>query len=209
MTDVEWQVRNWLYFTWLSGDHICEQHVHNLDVINWALGNSHPVRCVGLGGRQVRTGPEFGNIFDHHAVDYEYPGGVHVQSQCRQIGGCEGNVSEGVTGTKGSWASGGQRITGENAWTYQGQGRREPNPYEVEHAALYQAIRTGTPINDLKNVTESTLTAIMGRMSTYTGKAVTWDQALNSQERLMPANLTWDMPLPVAPVAVPGQTELR
>jgi predicted dehydrogenase len=208
-SDVEWQIRNWLYFTWLSGDHICEQHVHNLDVVNWALGNSHPVRCVGMGGRQVRTGPEFGNIFDHFAVDYEYPNGVHVMSQCRQIAGCAGDVSEAVTGTRGTCLmsdSRGCSIVGERAWTFpRGQ---DNHPYDAEHVALYQSIRTGRPINDLKNVAESTLTAIMGRMSAYTGKAVTWQEALNSQQKLMPDNLTWDMQLPVAPVAVPGQTPL-
>jgi len=111
------QLRNWLYFTWLSGDHICEQHIHNLDVVNWALGNNHPVRAVGMGGRQVRTGPEFGHIFDHFAVDYEYPNNVHVLSMCRQIVGCDNNVSEAVTGTKGSWTSDRYRITGERNWT--------------------------------------------------------------------------------------------
>ncbi len=206
MTDVEWQIRNWLYFTWLSGDHICEQHVHNLDVVNWALGNSHPVRCTGMGGRQVRTGPEFGNIFDHFAIDYEYPNGVHVMSQCRQIQGCDRNISEAVTGARGTWMSQGYTITGDRAWRFpRGQ---DNEPYEAEHVALYQSIRNGRPINDLKNVAESTLTAIMGRMSAYTGKTVTWDQALNSQQRLMPENLAWDMSLPVAPVAVPGTTPL-
>jgi myo-inositol 2-dehydrogenase / D-chiro-inositol 1-dehydrogenase len=206
MTDVQWQVRNWLYFTWLSGDHICEQHVHNLDVMNWALGNSHPIRATGMGGRQVRTGPEFGNIFDHFAIDYEYPNGVHVMSQCRQIAGCANAVTEAVTGTKGTWTAAGYRITGDKPWNFAGRG--QPDPYRVEHEALYRSIRQGQPINDLKNVTESTLTAIMGRMSAYTGKSVSWEEALNSQQKLMPENLTWEMPLPVAPVAVPGTTPL-
>src|SRR6516162_10171460 len=120
MTDVEWQVRNWLYFTWLSGDHIVEQHVHNLDVMNWAI-NDHPVRCVGMGGRQVRTAEQFGHIFDHFAVDYEYPNNVHVMSMCRQIVGCANNVSESLAGTRGNCetAAGPRlyRITGERAWT--------------------------------------------------------------------------------------------
>jgi myo-inositol 2-dehydrogenase/D-chiro-inositol 1-dehydrogenase len=103
-TDMEWQLRNWLYFTWLSGDHICEQHVHNLDVANWAIG-AHPISCVGLGGRQVRTGKDYGHIFDHFAVEYVYPNNVHVQSFCRQIPGCQNNVSEQVVGTNGTWAS--------------------------------------------------------------------------------------------------------
>jgi predicted dehydrogenase len=206
MRDLEWQVRNWLYFTWLSGDHIVEQHVHNLDVVNWALGNSHPVRAVGMGGRQVRTGPEFGHIFDHFAINYEYPEGVHVLSMCRQIAGCENNVSEAVTGTRGTWTSTGYRITGERAWSFP---RNQDNqPYVQEHVALIESIRNGRPINDLKNVAESTLTAIMGRMSAYTGKAVTWEQAMQSQQNLVPERLAWDMNLPVPPVAVPGRTEL-
>jgi predicted dehydrogenase len=206
MSDLEWQLRNWLYFTWLSGDHICEQHVHNLDVVNWALGNSHPVRAVGLGGRQVRTAPQFGQIYDHFAIDYEYPNGVHVMSQCRQIEGCANNVSESVTGTQGTWYSGGYRITGQRPWNLRRGGDNEP--YQAEHVALIGSIRDSRPINDLKNVAESTLTAIMGRMSCYTGQAVTWQQALESRQVLMPERLDMQMRLPVPPVAVPGQTPL-
>jgi myo-inositol 2-dehydrogenase/D-chiro-inositol 1-dehydrogenase len=208
MTDVAWQLRNWLYFTWLSGDHICEQHIHNLDVVNWALGNSHPERAVGLGGRQVRTGPEFGHIFDHFAVDFTYPNNVHVTSMCRQIEGCDGNVSEAVVGTRGVWASNSPGITGERAWRYPNVRRMDPDPYQEEHNALYRAIRNGPRINDLKNVAESTLTAIMGRTACYTGKEVTWQQVLNTRQSLMPANLTWDTPMPVPPVAMPGRTQV-
>jgi len=205
MTDVTWQLRNWLYFTWLSGDHICEQHIHNLDVANWAL-NAHPVKAMGTAGRQVRTGPEFGNIFDHFATDYEYPNGAHVLSMCRQIPGCANSVSESFAGTRGAWTSNGYRITGERPWAF---ARATDNqPYQEEHNALYRAIRAGNRVNDLRTVAESTLTAIMGRMTGYTGKEVTWDQALASRETLMPANLTWDTPLPTPPVAVPGRTEL-
>jgi predicted dehydrogenase len=203
MRDLEWQLRNWLYFTWLSGDHICEQHVHNLDVINWAL-NAHPVRAVGMGGRQARTGREFGHIYDHFAVDYEYPNGVHVLSMCRQIAGCENNVSEALAGTQGRWTSQGHVITnarGQRAWRFQGQNN---DPYQQEHVALINSIRNSRPINDLQNVAHSTLTAIMGRTSCYTGRAVTWEQALSAQGSLMPANLRWDMNLPVPPVAIPG-----
>lgn len=207
MTDVAWQLRNWLYFTWLSGDHICEQHIHNLDVMNWAMGNSHPEKAMGMGGRQVRTAPEFGHIFDHFAIDYTYPNNVHVLSMCRQIEGCANSVSEAVVGTRGAWASGSFAITGERPWSVP-RDRRSDNPYQEEHNALYRAIRSNQRINDLKNVAESTLTAVMGRMSCYTGKEVTWQQALNSQQNLMPANLTWDTPMPVPPVAVPGRTEL-
>ncbi len=203
MRDLEWQMRNWLYFTWLSGDHICEQHVHNLDVINWAM-RTHPTKASGMGGRQVRTGPEFGHIFDHFAVELEYPNGVSVLSMCRQIDGCENNVSEAITGTRGRWYSPGPsspgqyRIVGENAWNQASRG--ESDPYLNEHIALIDAIRNNRAKNDLRDVAESTLTAIMGRMACYTGRAVTWQQALESQERLMPANLAWDMTLAVPPV---------
>ncbi|MSQ96052.1 MAG: Gfo/Idh/MocA family oxidoreductase [Gemmataceae bacterium] len=210
MTDVEWQIRNWLYFTWLSGDHIVEQHVHNLDVMNWALGNSHPLRCVGMGGRQVRTQPQFGHIFDHFAVEYTYPNNVHVQSMCRQINGCANNVSESLVGTRGAWASNLNRsyaITGERPWSF--AHRNDNNPYEAEHVELFRSIRGRRErINDLQRVANSTLTAIMGRMSCYTGREVTWEQALNSQQAWVPERVTWDMRLPVPAVAVPGVTEL-
>jgi predicted dehydrogenase len=211
-TDVEWQIRNWLYFVWLSGDHICEQHVHNLDVMQWALG-ANPVRAVGMGGRQVRIAPEFGHIFDHHCIDFEYPNGVHVMSMCRQIDGCEGNVSEAVVGTKGDWASeimrGKRRvrtpsIAGEKPWTFEGG---ERNPYEQEHIDLIESIRSGKPLNELKTVAESTLVAIMGRMATYTGIPITWEMALGSKEETFPEKLTMDMSLPVPEVATPGKTK--
>jgi predicted dehydrogenase len=217
MTDIEWQIRNWLYFTWLSGDHICEQHVHNLDVVNWALGNSHPTACIGMGGRQVRTQSHFGHIFDHFAIDYTYPNNVHCLSMCRQIQGCDGNVEaspgqrlpgvyEAVTGTRGTWTSN-YTITGERPWNFPRRGDNQP--YDAEHVELFRSIRGRRErINDLKRVAESTLTAIMGRMSAYTGKSVTWEQALNSQMNLMPERLTWDMQLPVPAVAVPGTTPL-
>ena len=202
-TDMEWQVRNWLYFTWLSGDHICEQHVHNLDVINWAM-NAHPVKAVGMGGRQVRTDPAYGHIFDHFAIDYEYPNGAKVMSMCRQIDGCVNNVSERVAGTKGTSNCGGM-ITGANEWKYEGP--PSPSPYVQEHADLIASIRAGKPLNEARQVAESVLTAIMGRMSAYTGQEVTWEQALNSKEDLTPARLEFG-PIEVPPVAVPGKTPL-
>lgn len=205
-SDLEWQLRNWLYFTWLSGDHIVEQHVHNIDVINWAM-ESHPVRAVGMGGRQSRTDPAYGHIFDHFAIDYEYGNGVHLMSMCRQIAGCENNVSEALAGTKGTCrTAAGTRysISGAKTWRFS---REDDNqPYVQEHTDLIASIRAGKDINELKNVTESTMTAIMGRMSAYTGKAVTWEQALNSKETLIPEKLDWG-PMPVPPVAIPGQTE--
>jgi predicted dehydrogenase len=210
-SDLEWQMRNWLYFTWLSGDHIVEQHIHNLDVVNWAM-NAHPVKALGLGGRQVRTGPEWGHIFDHFTVDYEYPSGAHMLSMCRQMPGTEGRVAEDLQGTLGACATSQDAkryvISGKNAW------RLAPeevglDPYVQEHVDLVASIRKGEPINELETVAESTLTAIMGRMSAYTGQSVTWEQALNSQQALVPPSgqLAWG-PMPVPPVAEPGKTEL-
>jgi myo-inositol 2-dehydrogenase / D-chiro-inositol 1-dehydrogenase len=206
-TDMEWQLRNWLYFTWLSGDHIVEQHVHNLDVINWAK-NAHPVRAVGMGGRQVRTDPAFGHIFDHFAIDYEYADGTRMMSMCRQIRGCEGNVSEALQGTAGRCTTADNAkyiIEGKKPWTF--EKKQDNRPYVQEHADLIASIRAGKPYNELKDVAESTLTAIMGRMSTYTGKAVTWEQALNSQETWAPATMAMG-PVPMPPVPVPGSTPL-
>jgi predicted dehydrogenase len=202
-SDVEWQLRNWYYFTWLCGDHIVEQHVHNLDVANWAT-NAHPVSAVGLGGRQVRTAPEYGNIYDHFAIDYEYPGGVHVASYCRQMPHCENNVSEALIGTRGFCQVNKYSITGEKSWRLEG---KDNLPYVQEHTDLIAAIRADRPYNELKPVAESTLTAILGRIAAYTGQKVPWDQALNSSETLMPAKLEWG-DLAVAPVAIPGQTQL-
>jgi len=163
-----------------------------------------------MGGRQVRTAKNFGHIFDHFAVDYEYPNNVHVMSMCRQIRGCAGNISESVTGTRGvcDTAAGPRlyRITGERPWSM--PRNRDNEPYQAEHVALFDSIRGRRRLNDLRAVAESTLTAIMGRMSAYTGQEVTWDQALQSQQVLVPDNLTWDTRIAMPAVAVPGTTEL-
>ena len=204
-SDLEWQLRNWLYFTWLSGDHIVEQHVHNIDVVNWAM-NAHPVRALGLGGRQSRTDPAYGHIFDHFAIDYEYENGTHLMSMSRQQQGTDGNVSEALTGTKGSCltqASQRYQIKGIKPWQFP-RDNDKTDPYQQEHTDLIASIRAGKPLNELKNVAESTLTAIMGRMSAYTGKSVTWEQALNSTESLVPAKLEWG-PMPVPPIPRPGE----
>jgi len=205
-SDMEWQCRNWLFLTWLSGDHIVEQHVHNIDVINWAIGE-HPVQCLGMGGRQVRTGPEFGNIFDHFAVEFEYPDGVRVLSMCRQTEGCDHRVSERVVGTKGSAYTDGSNasIEGPNAYKYEGE---SVSPYVQEHADLIASIRGGNPLNEGRRIAESTLCAIMGRMSAYTGRALKWDWAMNASKLdLTPPSYEFG-DLPVAPVAVPGKTPL-
>jgi predicted dehydrogenase len=208
MTDLMYQMRNWYNFTWLSGDHIVEQHVHNIDVLNWAFG-THPVRAMGMGGRQrsVPNPDDYGHIFDHFAVDFEYPHGVHVLSECRQIDGCANSVSEALVGTKGTCRPDQYSINGQRVLT-KDQDLKSVDPYVQEHTDLIESIRAGKPINELKNVAESTLAAILGRMSTYTGKVVTWEQALNTKEDLVPSRLDWNMSLPVPPVAVPGKTPL-
>jgi len=202
-SDMEYQCRNWLFFTWLSGDHIVEQHVHNLDVINWAVG-AHPVKCLGMGGRQARTQPQYGNIYDHFAVEYEYPNGARVLSMCRQTEGCSSRVSERVVGTKGSAYTDGSNasIEGPNAYKYEG---KSPSPYVQEHADLIASIRQGKPLNEGRRVAESTLTAIMGRMSAYTGREIKWDWVMNkSKLDLTPSVYN----MGVNPVAIPGRTQL-
>jgi predicted dehydrogenase len=201
-SDLTWQMRNWYNFTWLCGDHIVEQHIHNIDVINWAM-RTHPVKALGMGFR-TRTNPDFGHIYDFFAVDFEYPLGVHIISNCRQISGCDQDVSEFVRGTKGFSQVNRYQIDGKPVYRRR---KTDVSPYVQEHTDLIESIRKNDPINELKNVAESTLTAIMGRMSAYTGKPITWEMALNSKEELMPPNLSWDMELPVPPVAVPGKTK--
>lgn len=202
-TDLEWQLRNWHFFTWLSGDHIVEQHVHNLDVINWAMG-APPVDCIGMGGRQWRTQPEFGNVWDHFAVRYRYANGATVSSMCRQNDGAYGLVTEAIQGRLGKAIPG--RIDGPTPWRFTGD---DGSAFEHEHANLVRSIRAGKPLNEARQVAESTLTAIMGRMSAYTGKVVQWDWALNrSTLDLVPQLPTGLGPWPTPPVAVPGETAL-
>jgi predicted dehydrogenase len=157
-SDVEWQMRNWLYFTWLSGDHIVEQHVHNLDVVNWAM-RDHPIKALSLGGRQVRTATKHGHIFDHFATDYEYANGVHMMSMCRQQNNTTPSVTESIIGTRGKAQMDRYTITGKKSFRMR---EKEQDPYVQEHIDLIASLRAGKPINELKNVTESTLTAIMG-----------------------------------------------
>ncbi len=176
-SDTEYQLRNWYHFLWLCGDHIVEQHVHNLDVAIWALG-SPPIGAVGMGGRQVHTEPPYGQSYDHFAVDYEFPNGVHVLSMARQIGGCASDVSETIVGSKGRWQSHQYRFTGATNTRVRDDRK---DPYVLEHVDLLESIVTRRPINELKQVAESTLAAIMGRDSAYTGKAITWEKALNSK----------------------------
>lgn len=200
-SDMEWQIRNWLYFTWVSGDFIVEQHVHSLDKMAWMMHDQPPIRAVGSGGRQSRTGPEFGHIFDHHNVVYEYPGGIKLFSACRQQERCAKDVSDHVLGTEGTCNVMRYTIRGQRPWRY--RPAQEEDMYQKEHDALIAAIRSGRPLNNGDYMAKSTLLAIMGRMATYTGQTVTWEQAWNSQESLSPARYEFGA-LPTPPVAQPG-----
>jgi len=205
--DVDWQIRNWLYFTWLSGDHICEQHVHNLDVVNWAFKDAQPVEVHGLGGRQYRTGPEYGNIFDHFGVEYTYPNDVKTISMCRQIEGTADNVSERVVGTKGVWRSEPGVIEGEKPWRYEGP---SVDPYVQEHTDLIKSIRDGKPLNEGKRIADSTLCAIMGRESAYSRIRFqrSWFLGRCTLNLLPAEDLKLSDARPVPAVAVPGQYQL-
>jgi predicted dehydrogenase len=207
-SDMTWQMKNWYYFTWLSGDFNVEQHVHYLDVCSWLKGQ-YPVKAVGLGGRQVRTGPEYGHIYDHFSVVYEYADETKLISNCRQMAGCANDMSCHVYGTKGlaHLGEGKRGMTikaGSDVWKYTGE---ENNLYQTEHDELFASIRNGRPINNGDYMAKSTLLAIMGRMAAYTGQAITWDMALNSQEDLTPPAYNWDVKLEVPPVAMPGLTK--
>lgn len=210
--EMEYQIRNWYYYVWLSGDHIVEQHIHNLDVANWVKG-THPTKCWGMGGRQVRVDKKYGEIFDHHCVEYEYPDGSRVFSQCRHQPNTWTSVSEHAIGTKGkSDIDNGKIMAGGSTWKHKAKTRELP--YQIEHADLAAAIRENRPYNEVENGAYSTLTAIMGRMATYGGKPVEWEEALNSQIDLCPKRFAWDadpVVLPFEdgsyPVAVPGVTK--
>ena len=202
-TDMEWQLRNWMYFTWLSGDHNVEQHIHSLDKGAWAMKNEPPVKCLGTGGRQVRTDPMYGNVFDHFSVVYEYAGGQKLFAQCRQMVGCATDVNDYLIGTKGTASIMQHMIDGENKWRYRGT---PPNMYQQEHDEFFASIRSGTPINNGQYMCRSTMVAIMGRMSAYTGKEITWEQAMASKEDLTPPKYEWG-PAPEVIIAKPGITK--
>ncbi|WP_406698810.1 Gfo/Idh/MocA family oxidoreductase [Singulisphaera sp. Ch08] len=206
-SDMEYQMRNWYYYTWLSGDHIVEQAVHGIDTMAWALGDEPPIKCWGSGGRQVRTEPKYGNIFDHFSIVYEYPNNVRGYHTCRHWRGSAQQVKDYVLGAKGTCdvfgETSGPRITGEKPWRYRGS---KPDMYQSEHNEMFAAIRAGKPINNGEYAARSTLLAIMGRMTCYTGEVITWEQALNSKENLSPAAYVWG-DAPQHPIARPGVTK--
>jgi predicted dehydrogenase len=211
-TEMQYQIRNWYFYTWLSGDHIVEQHCHNIDVGNWIKG-THPIRANGIGGRQSRISKECGQIFDHHYAEFEYADGTRMFSQCSQFPHGWGRMSEHVRGTKGTVdlnLSNQFVIKGANPWRFEGKGG---DPYQVEHDDLFAAIRENKPYNEADYAAYSTMTAIMGRMATYSGMEVEWDAAFNCAATLLPSAFSWDTTPPVVPeadgfypVARPGET---
>jgi predicted dehydrogenase len=206
-SEMEHQMRNWYNFTWLSGDFNVEQHVHFLDVCAWVMKDQYPVRAVGMGGRQARTGPGTGHIYDHFSVVYEYADGVKLFSQCRQQARCKNDISAHVVGAKGmaqlSERHNGLWIKSEKEWTYGGPAN---DMYQTEHDELFASIRAGRPINNGEYMAHSTLLAIMGRMAAYTGQEITWRQALESKELLRPSEYSWGGAPPPAEIAIPGRT---
>ncbi len=201
-SEMEYQMRNWIYYTWLSGDQIGEQAIHSLDKTAWLLGDIQPTKAMAMGGRQQRVDPKYGNVYDHCTVFYEYPTGQHVYFTCRQQDDTTNRVDERVLGTKGQ-AEVLKHLVSPNEgkkWRYRGP---KPSMYLVEHQELFKSIREGNPINNGHYMCNSTMIAIMGRMAVYSGKTVTWDECFNSEVRLGPEKYEWtDNPTP--PVAIPG-----
>lgn len=214
-TEMQHQVRNWYYFTWLSGDHIVEQHVHDLDVCNWVM-KGPPVEARGAGGRQVRIGSQYGEIFDHHSVEFTYANGVKMFSFCRHIPNCWDSFSQHIHGDRGSISIEGHgaaelRTNGATAVTVE----RGPDGHQVEHDRLFAALLEGRPYNEADYSAASTMTAILGRMASYSGQIVTYEDGLNSSIDLAPSSMTWDADTPVKPgddglyaCAIPGRTKV-
>ena len=218
-TEMEYQMRNWYYFNWICGDHILEQHIHNIDVANWFIGD-YPIRAQGMGGREVRKGKDHGQIFDHHFVEFTYANGAVISSQCRHQQGCMNNVSETFQGTLGtSYTDGGSNAelkSYSGKEIYKHNSENDLNPYQIEHNQLFKSIRNGEVINNTEYGAKSTMTAILGRMATYSGKLVTWDEAMATDLKLVPDEdtLTWNSVAPVNkdangnyPIPVPGFTK--
>lgn len=208
-SEAQHQLRNWIYYNWIAGDHIVEQAVHSIDFMQWAMGDQLPVSAVGTGGRQVRTDSIYGNIYDHFAITYQYSNGAKGFHFSRQQPNCENSYKAEIFGTDGiglAPASGDHIIRARREWIYDGE---ENQMYQTQHDELFAAIRQGRPINDGEFMTTSTMLAIMGRMAAYTGRKITWDQALNSTESLGPEINDWDDVPPISSlrVAMPGVTE--
>jgi myo-inositol 2-dehydrogenase/D-chiro-inositol 1-dehydrogenase len=219
MTEMEYQMRNWYYFNWLCGDHITEQHVHNIDIANW-VKQGYPVKAEGTGGREVRTGKEHGEIFDHHVITFTYADGSVIHSECRHFPGATNRVDETFQGTKGkvylSAGNHGVMTDWKGNSIYNHDRENQPNPYQQEHDELWATLVKGEyKFADAENAAKSTMTAIMGRYATYSGKVLTWEEALNGTVDLFPETLAWDANpklMPGAdgfyPHAIPGKTKV-
>ncbi len=213
-SDLEFQMRNWWHFNWISGDHIVEQSIHSVDRMSWAMGDRIPVAVNCLGGRQAREGPESGDVYDHFSAIYEYEGGIKTYHSARQINNCYGDNSDYVYGTKGRAVVNGWQTqslktydyAGKETWAYKGKDTLDM--YQSEHNELFASIRAGKPINDCPRAVNSCMLGIMARMSAYTGKTVTWDQAMKSKENLQPEAMSWDMKVPEVVIPMPGKTKL-
>ncbi|MGB4400290.1 MAG: Gfo/Idh/MocA family oxidoreductase [Daejeonella sp.] len=210
-TDMEYQMRNWYYYNWLSGDYIVEMIVHSLDMMTWAMGDKMPLRATGSGGRQVRVDKKYGNIYDHFAIEYEYENGARGFSFSRQQPGCSTRNSVEVAGTEGNavvnLGRGLHEITGKNKWVYDGE---KNNPYQTQHDELFASIRNGKPVNEGDMMANSTMLAIFSRMVAYSGKTLTWEEAFNSQQVLGPPNdlFSWDYKYNSPDPAIPGVTKV-
>ena len=214
LTEMEYQLRNWYYFTWICGDHICEQHIHNIDVINW-VKKGHPVKARAMGGREITNSPDDGEIFDHFACEFDYEDGSTCYSYCRHQPGTWNSVSEHVVGSKGKSDVSGNRISvrGGESWRFKAEGAKDP--YQQEHDDLFEAIRNNKDYNEAEYGAHSTMTAILGRMAAYSGKELEWKDAIESKVEIFPKTLAWDAdpgPKPGAdgyyPKAIPGTTKV-
>jgi predicted dehydrogenase len=216
-SEFEYQVRHWYYFTWLSGDFIVEQSVHDFDVACWMKGQ-HPIAAQGQGGRFVRAGDDYGNIFDHFYVDYDFPDGSKLISQHRHMRGCWNHIAEYADGTRGTASVVSKRratIQAHDTEQPMWRGEEQGNSYQIEHDRLFRAIRNGRPHNEAVRGAESTMTAILGRMAAYSGRMLTWEEAIQSEKRLTTDAVAWDAPAPVQPrpeggyeIPIPGVTEV-
>lgn len=209
-TDMEYQLRNWYYQNWFSGDYLVEMIVHSLDMTAWAMGDKMPVRATGTGGRQVRVDPKFGNIYDHFAIEYEYANGARAFSFSRQQPGCSNRNTVEIAGTEGDAfvnAGAGVSITGKEKWEYKGE---KNNPYQTQHDELFASIRKNRPMNEGERMANSTMMAILGRMVGYSGQTITWEDAMKSNHKLGPDDndYSWDLKFAGPPIAVPGVTNV-
>lgn len=209
-TDMTYQMRNWYYYNWLSGDFIVEMAVHSLNMMSWAMGDKMPLKATGTGGRQVRTDDKYGNIYDHFAVEFEYANGAKGFHFTRQQAGTSSRNSVEVLGTDGNASiniGSSYEIMGKNAWKYTGP---KNNMYQTEHDELFASIRNGKPMNDGEWMANSTMLGIWARMAGYTGQTISWEEAINSNEILGPKteDYTWDLKWKVPPIAKPGITKV-